>query len=172
MGRKVMVTAAGLVTAVLVVFLVGMRKKSPLVLDTVRKVNRTVFNPRQMRSAGTPGAYAAVIHHVGRTSGRPYATPVGATATDDGFVVALPYGSRADWVRNVLAAGTATLDHEGGTYEVDRPELVPMAEAETWFPPEDQRAHRIFAVDECLLLRRAGTDVSGNGDAADAAIDG
>jgi deazaflavin-dependent oxidoreductase (nitroreductase family) len=165
MVRKVMVAAAGLATAVLVVFFVGMRKKSPLVLDTVRRVNRTVFNPRQMRSAGAPGAYAAVIHHVGRTSGRPYATPVVATATDDGFVVALPYVERADWVRNVLAAGAATVDHEGGTYEVHRPELVPMAEAETLFVPEEQRAHRMFAVDQCLLLRRADAPgIAGNGD--------
>ena len=26
--------------------------------------------------AGTPGAYASIMHHVGRTSGDPYETPV------------------------------------------------------------------------------------------------
>jgi hypothetical protein len=29
-----------------------------------------------------------VIRHTGRTSGRPYATPVGAVAAEDGFVIA------------------------------------------------------------------------------------
>jgi deazaflavin-dependent oxidoreductase (nitroreductase family) len=153
MLRKVMVLLAGVVTAVLVVFFVGMRRKSPLVQDVVRRANRAVLNPRQLSTAGSPGAYASVVRHVGRTSGRPYATPVGATVVDDGFVVALPYGARADWVRNVLTAGVATLDHEGATYEVDRPEVVPMAEVETWFPADEQRAHRLFAVDECLRLR-------------------
>jgi hypothetical protein len=54
----------------------GMRGKWPVVLDFQRKVNRRVFNPRQMRSAGTSGAYAGIVRHVGRSSGRPYETPV------------------------------------------------------------------------------------------------
>jgi len=38
-----------------------------------------------MKTAGTPGAYAGAITHVGRRSGRVYETPVGPFATDDGF---------------------------------------------------------------------------------------
>ncbi len=35
-----------------VVFIVGMRKKSPTVLNAVRQMNRAVFNPKQMETAG------------------------------------------------------------------------------------------------------------------------
>ena len=140
------------------VFLVGMRVKSPLVLRTVRRVNRAFFNPRQMRTAGTPGAYASVIRHVGRTSGRPYETPVGAFVTDDGFVIALPYGSDPDWLKNVQASGSAVLVHEGGTYRVDRPELIPTTAAAPYLPVKEQRNLRMFAVDQCLRVRTAEVD--------------
>lgn len=89
--------------AIGIVFMVGMRTKSPPVLHAVRRFNRAFTNPRAMKKAGTPGAYASVIRHVGRTTGRPYETPVEAFATDDGFLIALPYGSDADWLKNVLA---------------------------------------------------------------------
>jgi len=66
----------GLLTVV-IVFVLRMRARSQRVLNAVRRVNRAIVNPRQMRSAGTPGAYASVIRHRGRTSGRPYETPLG-----------------------------------------------------------------------------------------------
>ena len=46
-------------------------------------------------------------------SGRQYETPVGPFAVGDDFVIGLPYGPGADWVRNVLANGSATLVHQG-----------------------------------------------------------
>jgi deazaflavin-dependent oxidoreductase (nitroreductase family) len=156
--RSIAKFVGGLVLALAaigVVFVTGMRTKSPRVLDAVRKTSRAM-KPLALRSAGTPGAYAAVVRHVGRTTGRPYETPVGAVATEDGFVIALPYGPNTDWLKNVLASGTASIVDEGNTYEVDRPEVVPMAAAGRYFSPQDQRAHRMFAVDQCLRVRRIG----------------
>lgn len=147
------IVGAGLV-AVLVVFVVGMRAKSPRLQRAVRRVNRAFWNPRAMETAGTPGAYAAVVHHVGRRSGKAYQTPVVPVPTDDGFVVALPYGTSADWVQNVLAAGRATLIHEGSSHDVDRPEVVPTADVEGCFGQSDRTAHRALRVDECLRLHR------------------
>ena len=141
--------------AIAIVFVTGMRTKSPRVLDAVRKTGRAM-KPLALKSAGTPGAYASVIRHVGRTTGRAYETPVGAVATDDGFVIALPYGLNTDWLKNVLASGSATIVDEGNTYEVDQPRVVPIAAAEAYFSPQDQRAHRMFAVDRCLRVRRVG----------------
>ena len=137
-----------------VVFVLGMRTKSPLVQNAVRRANRDFFNPRQMGSAGTPGAYASVIRHRGRTSGRPYETPVGAEPTDDGFVIALPYGPHTDWVENVLASRSATIVDEGHTYLVGQPEIIAMEAAATHFPTKDQRSLRLFGVDQCLRVRR------------------
>jgi deazaflavin-dependent oxidoreductase (nitroreductase family) len=99
-----------------------------------------------------------VIRHVGRTTGRTYETPVGAVATADGFVIALPYGANTDWLKNVLASGSATIVDEGSTYDVDRPQVVPMAAAGHHFSPRDQRAHRMFGVDDCLRVRRVGQE--------------
>ncbi len=134
--------------------LLGMRRRSPRVLTTVRRVNRAVFNPRQMSSAGSPGAYASVIHHRGRASGTNYETPVAAVPTGDGFVIALVYGRNTDWLRNVLADGTATIVHEGDTVAVHRPEVIPVAEAADHFPAKDLRSLRLFGVDQCLRVRR------------------
>ena len=141
--------------AIGVVFVVGMRTKSPLVLDKIRRFNREVTNPRVLRSAGTPGASASVIHHVGRTSGRSHATPVGPFAVGEDFVIALPYGPGADWVRNVLASGSATLVHEGSTIPIDRPEVVPVKLVVDDLPPSQQRVLRVFGVEECLRVQRA-----------------
>ena len=140
-----------------IVFVVGMRAKSPAVLNTVRRTSRAM-KPLVMRSAGTPGAPASVIRHVGRVTGCPFETPVGAVAIDDGFVIALPYGSNTDWLKNVLASGSAVIVDEGSTYEVDQPEVVPLAVEALPFSPADQRAHRLFGVEQCLRVRRITSD--------------
>jgi deazaflavin-dependent oxidoreductase (nitroreductase family) len=150
------VVLLGLV-GVMVTFVVGMRAKSPAVLNTVRRTSRAM-KPLVMRSAGTPGATASVIRHVGRVTGRPFETPVGAVAIDDAFVIALPYGSNTDWLKNVLASGSAVIIDHGSTYEVDRPEVVPLEEEELSFSQADQRAHRLFGVEHCLRVRRLTPD--------------
>jgi hypothetical protein len=151
---------AGVVVLAIVVlglaFFLGMRFKSRLVRGALIWFTRKIMNPMQMKTAGTPGAYAAVIKAKGRVSGRLYETPIGAVVSGDGFVIALPYGTQANWVRNVLAAGSATLVHEGRTYAVDRPELVPMAGLEGCFSEADRRAQRITRVDQCLRVHSAG----------------
>jgi deazaflavin-dependent oxidoreductase (nitroreductase family) len=108
-----------------------------------------------MKTAGTPGAWASVVRHRGRRSGVDYETPVTALATDTGFVIALPYGRTSDWLKNVLAAGSATIVNEGQTFDVDRPEIVPMEEVAEHFSATDQRLHHWFRVEECLQIRRA-----------------
>jgi deazaflavin-dependent oxidoreductase (nitroreductase family) len=145
---------------VVVVFVLGMRAKSPRVLNAVRRFNHAVINRFQMRSAGTPGAYASVIRHRGRRSGTIYETPVGAVPTDDGFVIATVYGSNSDWLKNLLAAGGATIVHGGETYEVDRPRILPIEAAGSYFPAKDQRAHRRFRIDSCVRVRRMGIAAS------------
>jgi deazaflavin-dependent oxidoreductase (nitroreductase family) len=107
-----------------------------------------------MHDAGAPGAYASVVRHVGRRSGKTYETPVRAVTTDGGFAIALPYGQSSDWVKNVLATGAGTVVYEGATYRIDEPYVVQLAAVESSFTRRDQRAHRVFGVEECLLVRR------------------
>jgi deazaflavin-dependent oxidoreductase (nitroreductase family) len=145
------------VAIVLTVFAVGMRRKTPWVLNAVRLFARDLGNPRIMKKAGTPGAYASVIKHTGRRSGRSYATPVAAAVTDEGFAIATVYGTNTDWLKNVLADGRATIVHEGRTYPVDRPELVPLEEIEDAFERKELRTLHRYRVTTCLRLRRTST---------------
>ena len=157
MRKRIAGILGGLLFALLAlgtVFLVSMRTKFPPVLTAVRRMNRAVWNPQALKTAGEPGATASVIRHVGRTSGTPYETPIGPYTADDGFVIALPYGSSPDWLKNVLAAGSALIVHEGNTYRVDRPELIPSAVALVHVPRSEQRSLRLFGVDEFLRVRR------------------
>jgi deazaflavin-dependent oxidoreductase (nitroreductase family) len=139
-------------------FFLGMRSKNPIVLGAVIWVSKTLLNKSQMRTAGRPGAYAGIVRHVGRVSGRAYETPVSPVPTDDGFAIALVYGNRTSWLRNVLASGGATLVTEGETWEVDQPELVPMSTVERWFTPGDVRSFRRMRVDDALRLHRVGVE--------------
>ena len=157
MWRRIAKSVGGLVLALIVlwvVFTVAMRTKFPSVLTAIRRINRAVLNPRTMEKAGHPGAYASVIRHLGRATGTPYQTPVQALATDDGFLVPLPYGSTADWLKNVLAAGSAVIIHQGNTYPVDRPELVSSSVAAPNVPSKDRRSHRLYGVDHFLRVQR------------------
>ena len=149
---------AGLGLAVLAlgtVFVLGMRTKSPLVLRPLLAISRRWLNPWQLGRAGRPGAYASIIRHRGRRTGRAHETPVGVVPMDDNFLVMLPYGSNTQWLRNVLAAGEATLVTEGRTVCVERPEIIPFSTVAERFSASDRRSSQLFAVTECLLLRPA-----------------
>ena len=155
MGRWIVRLVGGLVmglAALFAVFIVGMRTKNPAVQDRVRRLARDVGNPRVLRRAGTPGAGASVIRHTGRVSGRTYETPVVPHAADGDYLIALPYGPGADWVRNVLAHGSATLVHEGRTVVVHTPTVVSTTQVASLLPPSEQRTLRLFGVDECLRV--------------------
>jgi deazaflavin-dependent oxidoreductase (nitroreductase family) len=111
-----------------------------------------------MRSAGTPNTFASVIMHQGRRTGNSYETPVWALPTEDGFVIAIVYGSRSDWHKNVMASGAAAIVHKGETYPANQPEVVPMETARAYFPATLQRTHRLIRVDRCLRVRRVDVE--------------
>lgn len=146
---------AGIAVALFSALVAGMRWKLPPVLNAVRRMNRALTNPRVMRTAGTAGNQTSVVRHVGRSSGWTYETPVDAIATDDGFLIALPYGTDADWVRNVLAAGTATIVNQGESIAVERPIITATADVAQALPPRTLRTLHLFGVTECLHLQRS-----------------
>jgi len=96
-------------------------------------VNRVVTNPLM-------GTFAwlvpplAVVHHVGRKSGRPYRSPVVALATATGFAIPMTYGRDVDWARNLIAAGGGELQRAGRRVRLARPRIVGLAEAEPHLP--------------------------------------
>ena len=134
---------------------IAMRTKSPRMLGVVRRFNRCFTNKIQMRTAGTPGAWASVIRHRGRRSGTLYETPVVPFESGDGYLIVLPYGTNADWVKNVLAAGAAEIVSDGRTIAIDSPEVVSADVITELLPKGEQRTQRMFGVDQCLRVRRA-----------------
>jgi len=117
--------------------------------SALRKLTQ-VTRPLALRSAGSARSSTSVVRHVGRRSGRIYRTPVVAVEADGSVYIALPYGERTDWAKNVLANGTAELSTGGRTYGVDRPRVVPMAEVTRFFSPKEQRLHRRFRVETAM----------------------
>ena len=116
-----------------------------------------VTRPLAMRSAGKEKSNTSIVRHVGRHSGRTYETPVVAVEHDDSILIALPYGERTDWMKNLLASGKANVVTHGRTYEVDQPQVIPMTEATSYFGGKEQKLHRRFAVGTCLRVHRMAT---------------
>jgi deazaflavin-dependent oxidoreductase (nitroreductase family) len=88
------------------------------------QINKRVFNPRAVASDRWP-----VLTHVGRRSGATYRTPLDAHPVEGGYLFILVYGSRSDWVRNVMAAGSARLRVDGRDVDLASPRLVGRDEA-------------------------------------------
>lgn len=146
-GGGVLAAALTLFAGLLVTIRTGFRPT----LDLVRRFNKSFTNPKVMRTAGEAGSSASVIRHTGRTSGRRYETPVGVLEAGDDLLITLPYGTRADWVKNVLAAGSAEVVHQGRTLPVGEPELVSAAAAA--IPAKERRNQRLYGIDQMLRLR-------------------
>lgn len=76
----------------------------------------------------------AVVHHVGRRSGKAYETPIMGEPMGDDVVIALTYGPEVDWYRNVLAAGHATFLWLGKVYTIEKTEPIVKQAALPAFP--------------------------------------
>ncbi|MFC9977954.1 nitroreductase family deazaflavin-dependent oxidoreductase [Spirillospora sp. NPDC127200] len=111
------------------------------------QVNKRVFNPRAIAGGKWP-----VLVHVGRASGATYRTPLDAHPVDGGYLFVLVYGSRSDWVRNVLAAGGAQLLVDGREVELAAPRLIGRDEALRVLPDGVARPPRLLRITEFLRV--------------------
>jgi deazaflavin-dependent oxidoreductase (nitroreductase family) len=144
----------GVAVLLLGLLVAGMRWQVAPVVNALRRMNRAVTNPRVMRTAGTAGTQTSVIEHVGRRSGATHETPVDIIETTTRLLIALPYGTRTDWVRNVLDSGSATVVTRGERVGVGRPAIVATADVADLIPPRTLRTLRLFGVGECLSLEK------------------
>lgn len=119
--------------------------------DSIRQFNKKIYNPLIMKFAGR--RLYAVVHHIGRRSGKRYATPVVAEQTTHGFVIPLPYGSDADWCRNVFDAGRCTIQYRDMAYQLEEPEVVEAKMALPTFPVGIQLSFRVFGIKQFLQMR-------------------
>src|SRR6266536_6431369 len=101
----------------------------------IRSAARLV-NPLVLRIAGRRHMpVVGILHHRGRKTGRPYATPLGIRpATAGGFVMPLTFGEAAGWYRNIVAAGRCVITWRGADHTVAGPAIVDRATALPSFP--------------------------------------
>ena len=138
-------------------FVMAMRSGSTTLVDVLRQGNKRVLNPLMLQLAGRRHWYAARVEHVGRRSGRPYATPVVAEPIEGGFAIPLPYGTEVDWLRNVLAAGEATVVLDGVRHEVTQPVVVPTETVLADVPPDWGTRTRIYRIHHWLRVSETPT---------------
>jgi deazaflavin-dependent oxidoreductase (nitroreductase family) len=104
--------------------------------DRIRRFGKKANRPIR-RVAGTRVGLLyfnlSALYHVGRRSGQSYVTPLSAYRLGDGFVLGVAY-PHVDWCENVLAAGKCTLTRGGKEYVLERPELIPAAQAMKAYP--------------------------------------
>jgi deazaflavin-dependent oxidoreductase (nitroreductase family) len=113
----------------------------------VANINKRVLNKAVLNRGTWP-----VLTHVGRSSGKTYRTPLEAYPIGDGFIFVLMYGSEADWVKNILAAGTAVLRIGDDKFDLVSPRLVTKEVAWQQLPAGTKPPPKLFHVTECLQM--------------------
>jgi deazaflavin-dependent oxidoreductase (nitroreductase family) len=85
-------------------------------------VNRYLNRLTRPFAKRLPG-FAVLTHH-GRTTGRTYQTPINVFRRGGDYFFFLTYGSDVQWVKNVLASGSCSIETRGRVVELTEPELV------------------------------------------------
>ena len=117
------------------------------------RFNRHVTNRIARTHAGwLPGM--GIVHHVGRSSGHAYQTPVLLFRQGEGFVIALTYGADSDWVKNVMAAGSCDLQTRRHRVHCSNP-VIRTSEQQDWAPAFIRVVLRLMNVHESMHLDQA-----------------
>lgn len=111
------------------------------------QINKRVFNPRALKSGTRP-----ILRHVGRSLGNTFRTPLDAFSVDGGYVFSLVYGSQSDWVQNIMASTTATLENVGDEIALTNPRIIARDEAANLVPAATQAAPKWLNVNEFLRM--------------------
>ena len=127
-------------------------------IDALRRFMKRFGNRKEVQRAGTPGSRTTAVHHVGRTTGCEYVTPVWGERVGDRFYIHLPYGTGTDWCKNVLAAGGCVLVHNGVRLVTRAPTLLPAAEARPLLPRATRTMQSIIDAQYYLRLAIESSD--------------
>ena len=94
-----------------------------------------------------------LLRHRGRRSGRAYATPVVGMRVPGGFAIPMAFGEGADWYRNIVAAGGATLRKDGTEHTLRDPAAIDPDSATSPFPEWQRPVFRALGIRRFLFLR-------------------
>ena len=117
------------------------------------RANRRITNPVQRMWAGWAPSFG-ILEHVGRRSGKQYRTPLTVFNTDEGVAIMLTYGPDRDWLKNLTAAGSATMRRHGKTITVSEPRVGTREQAATHVIGAARRVFPRLPFDSAVLLRR------------------
>jgi len=121
--------------------------------NRMRYVAKHVINPLMSRSAGSARSRFALIRHVGRRSGKPYETPIIVLPKGEDFIIALTYGPKVDWYRNLRASGQGMLLWHGRTYTIGKPESIDRTPALSAFSPLQRFILRLVGVQHFACVK-------------------
>lgn len=94
-----------------------------------------------------------LLRHQGRRSGRPYATPVVGMRVPGGFAIPMAFGEGADWYRNVVAAGGATIRQHGTEHQLGEASAIDPDSASSPFPAWQKPVFRALGIKRFLFLK-------------------
>jgi deazaflavin-dependent oxidoreductase (nitroreductase family) len=95
----------------------------------------------------------AILTHRGRKTGRTYRTPINVFRRGNDYYFFLTYGSDVEWVKNVLATGSCSIESRGRVVELVEPELVTDPELRPAPPHVRFVERRIAGVTQYLRMR-------------------
>jgi deazaflavin-dependent oxidoreductase (nitroreductase family) len=121
-----------------------------------RRVANRYLNP-VMRHVARRLPGFGILTHRGRKSGRSYSTPINVFRRDGVYYVFLTYGSDAQWVKNVLAAGSASLETRGRVVALVDPELVDDPELRPAPPVVRLIERRVAGATQYVRMRPASS---------------
>jgi deazaflavin-dependent oxidoreductase (nitroreductase family) len=122
-------------------------------LAVIRPFTTHVFNPISRRFVRwLPGF--GILSYRGRKTGTAYRTPLNVFRHGESWVFALTYGSDVQWVKNVLAAGEATLEKRRNRIRLVEPELIVDADRRL-MPSGVRQVLGLMRVSEFLRMRAA-----------------
>jgi deazaflavin-dependent oxidoreductase (nitroreductase family) len=125
-----------------------------------RRVVRRYVNPVTRPVARRLPTFA-ILTHQGRRSGRTHTTPINVFRRGDYYFFFLTYGSDVQWVKNVLAAGSCSIETRGRVVDLVEPELITDPELRP--APAHVRfvERRIAGVTQYLRMRAASSNPAG-----------
>ena len=113
-----------------------------------------VLNRFVTRLAG--GRYVPLyilLRHQGRRSGRAYATPVVGMRVPGGFAIPMAFGEGADWYRNIVASGGATIRQHGTEHQLSAPAAIDPDSAASPFAKWQRPVFRALGIRRFLFLK-------------------
>lgn len=94
-----------------------------------------------------------LLRHRGRRSGRAYATPVVGIRVPGGFAIPMAFGEGADWYRNIVAQGGATIRRQGTEHQLADPAAIDPDSASSPFPGWQKPVFRALGIRRFLFLK-------------------